>query len=72
MHALLRLLAALAVASHAAAVGLPDVLSRARSLSDWIVAQRRLLHAIPEPGYEEHNTTSAIRVFLEEHGISYK
>ena len=39
---------------------------------DWMIQKRRLLHRIPERGFEEYKTQRAIMDALEEIGISYQ
>lgn len=38
---------------------------------DWIVAMRRRLHRIPEPGFAEYKTQQAIMEALDEIGVPY-
>jgi len=45
---------------------------QAQSSSEWIIALRQRLHAIPELGGTEHRTSATIKATLEELGIKYK
>ncbi|PNW70634.1 hypothetical protein CHLRE_17g728100v5 [Chlamydomonas reinhardtii] len=48
------------------------LLSRAQAIQNWLVETRRTLHKLPEPGFQEFKTHSAIRRVLEAHNIPYK
>jgi hypothetical protein len=51
---------------------LSDVLTEAKSLSEWVVAQRRRLHMIPELCFKEVKTSEYLRQKLDELGIEYE
>ncbi|GFR48947.1 hypothetical protein Agub_g10961, partial [Astrephomene gubernaculifera] len=48
-----------------------ELLSRGEALQSWLVEQRRELHKLPEPGFQEFSTHSRIVRFLEAHNIPY-
>jgi amidohydrolase len=50
---------------------LNTIFPEARALEHWLVDIRRALHRIPEPGNEEHETSSAVRAKLDELHIPY-
>lgn len=50
----------------------PDLLRRARSRSDELVALRRDLHRHPEPSYQEHRTAAIAAEAMKELGLSVR
>lgn len=50
---------------------LHEVLSESRSIEPWLIATRRELHRIPEPGNEEYATSGAVCAALDGLGIPY-
>ncbi len=48
-----------------------SILEESRSIEPWLVATRRELHRIPEPGNEERETSAAIGAILDQLEISH-
>jgi hypothetical protein len=69
--ALLLALQALFCTCHAAKP-LAHFLGQAEGIEDWLISTRRYLHTFPELMFEEHNTSSTIRSYLDELDIPYQ
>mgnify|MGYP002777289170 CR=1 FL=1 len=48
------------------------VLAEASAMKDWLVALRRELHRVPEPGWEEYETAALIERELKAMGVPYE
>lgn len=48
-----------------------SALAKSKAIAPWLVAMRRELHRIPEPGNEERATSAAIRATLDALGIPH-